>query len=87
MEIQDFIQNFADQFEDLCINELTVDSVFNRLDEWTSLAALSVIAMIDDEYEVSINGNDIRNLETIGDLFDLIKSKKRCIILFLLQIE
>ena len=46
------------------------------LDEWTSLAALSVIAMIDDEYEVSINGNDIRNLETIGDLFELIKSKK-----------
>ena len=76
MEIQDFIQNFADQFEDLCINELTVDTVFKCLDEWTSLAALSVIAMIDDEYEVSINGNDIRNLETIGDLFELIKSKK-----------
>ena len=51
MEIQDFIQNFADQFEDLCINELTVDTVFKSLDEWTSLAALSVIAMIDDEYE------------------------------------
>ena len=76
MEIQDFIQNFADQFEDLCINELTVDTVFKSLDELTSLAALSVIAMIDDEYEVSINGNDIRNLETIGDLFELIKSKK-----------
>ena len=76
MEIQDFIQNFADQFEDLCINELTVYTVFKSLDEWTSLAALSVIAMIDDEYEVSINGNDIRNLETIGDLFELIKSKK-----------
>ena len=76
MEIQDFIQNFADQFEDLCINELTVDTVFKSLDEWTSLAALSVIAMIDDEYEVSINGNDIRNLETIGNLFELLKSKK-----------
>ena len=76
MEIQDFIQNFADQFEDLCINELTVDTVFKSLVEWTSLAALSVIAMIDDEYEVAINGNDIRNLETIGDLFELIKSKK-----------
>ena len=76
MEIQDFIQNFADQFEDLCINELTGDTGFKSLDEWFSLAALSVIAMIDDEYEVSINGNDIRNLETIGDLFELIKSKK-----------
>lgn len=34
MEIQDFIQNFADQFEDLCINELTVDTVFKSFDEW-----------------------------------------------------
>lgn len=45
MEIQDFIQNFADQFEDLCINELTVDTVFKSLDEWTSLAALSVVTI------------------------------------------
>lgn len=47
MEIQDFIQNFADQFEDLSMDELTVDTVFKSLDEWTSLAALSVIAMIE----------------------------------------
>lgn len=76
MEIQDFIRNFADQFEDLSMDKLTADTVFKSLDEWTSLAALSVIAMIDDEYEVSINGNDIRNLETVGDLFELVKSKK-----------
>lgn len=76
MEIQDFIQNFADQFENVNMEELTADTEFKSLDEWTSLAALSIIAMIDDEYEVSINGNDIRNSETMGDLFELIKSKK-----------
>lgn len=76
MELQDFIQNFADQFDDVNVGELTVDTEFKSLDEWTSLAALSIIAMIDDEYEVSVNGNDIRNSETIGDLFELVKSKK-----------
>lgn len=76
MELQDFIQNFADQFDDVNVEELTVDTEFKSLDEWTSLAALSIIAMIDDEYEVSVNGNDIRNSETIGDLFELVKSKK-----------
>lgn len=76
MELQDFIQNFADQFDDVNVGELTVDTEFKSLDEWTSLAALSIIAMIDDEYEVSVNGNDIRNSETIGDLFELVKSRK-----------
>lgn len=76
MELQDFIQNFADQFDDVNVEELTADTEFKSLDEWTSLAALSIIAMIDDEYEISVNGNDIRNSETIGDLFELVKSKK-----------
>lgn len=76
MELQDFIQNFADQFDDVNVKELTADTEFKSLDEWTSLAALSIIAMIDDEYEVSVNGNDIRNSETIGDLFELVKPKK-----------
>ncbi|RGV49067.1 acyl carrier protein [Bacteroides intestinalis] len=76
MELQKFIQDFVDQFEDMNVDELTVNTEFKSLDEWSSLAALSIIAMIDDEYEVSVNGNDIRNSETIGDLFELIKSKK-----------
>lgn len=76
MELQKFIQDFVDQFEDMNVDELTVNTEFKSLNEWSSLAALSIIAMIDDEYEVSVNGNDIRNSETIGDLFELIKSKK-----------
>ena len=75
MEIKDFIQNFADQFDDTDVSVLHADTVFKELDEWSSLIALSVIAMVDDEYEVTLKGDDIRNSNTIEDLFNNVKAK------------
>ena len=75
MEIKDFIENFADQFDDTEASELSAETKFKELDEWSSLIALSVIAMVDEEYDVAIKGDDIRNAETIQDLFNVIESK------------
>ena len=75
MEIKDFIENFADQFDDTDASVLTAETKFKELDEWSSLVALSVIAMIDDEYDVAIKGDDIRNAETIQDLFNVVESR------------
>ncbi len=75
MDIQDFISNFADQFEDTDASELSADTVFKELDEWSSLMALSIIAMVDEEYDIAIKGDDIRNTETIGDLFRAVEAK------------
>ena len=49
---------------------------FRQLDEWSSLSSLAIISMIDDEYDVVINGNDLRNCNTIEDLFAIVESKK-----------
>ena len=75
MELQEFISNFADQFDDTDASELTKDTVFKNVDEWSSLTALSIIAMCDEEYDVELKGDDIRNSKTIEDLFNLVKSK------------
>lgn len=75
MELIDFIENFADQFDDTDASEIKAETVFKNLEEWSSLIALSVIAMIDEEYDVTIKGDDIRNSDTIEDLFNLVKSK------------
>ncbi len=75
MEIKEFIENFAEQFEDTDANEIKAETVFKDLDEWSSLIALSVIAMVDEEYDVAINGDDIRNSETIQDLFNIVESR------------
>ena len=59
MDIKEFISNFADQFDDLEVSALTPETEFKQLDDWNSLVALSVIAMVDEEYDVTLKGNDI----------------------------
>ena len=75
MELKEFIENFADQFDDTDVSEIQADTVFKELDEWSSLIALSVIAMVDEEYDVTIKGDDVRGSETVEDLFNIVKSR------------
>lgn len=75
MELKDFIANFAEQFEDTDVNDIQATTVFKELDEWSSLLALSVIAMVDEEYEVTLKGEDIRNANTVEELFNIVKSR------------
>ena len=75
MEIKDFIEHFAEQFEDTELSEFKPETVFHDLDEYTSLIALSIILMIDEEYGVSIDANEMSAAVTIEDLFNTVKSK------------
>jgi acyl carrier protein len=75
MDIKEFISNFADQFDDLDASVLTPETEFKQLDDWNSLVALSVIAMVDEEYDVTLKGNDITGATTIQDLFNNVQSK------------
>ncbi len=75
MELKDFVQNFADQFDETDASVFTPETKFRELDEWSSLIALSVIAMVDEEYEVTLKGDDIRGANTIEELFNTVKSK------------
>jgi acyl carrier protein len=75
MELKDFIANFADQFDDTDVNEFKAETVFKDLDEWSSLIALSIIAMVDEEYDVTLKGDDIRNSNTIEDLYNIVKER------------
>lgn len=76
MEIKEFIQNFAEQFDETDASVFTAETVFHDLDEWSSLVGLSIIAMIDDEYDVTIKGDELRAAKTVADVFELVKSKK-----------
>ena len=58
MELKDFIANFADQFDDTDASEITAATEFKNLEDWSSLVALSVIAMVDEEYDVTLKGDD-----------------------------
>jgi acyl carrier protein len=75
MDIQEFIENFAEQFDDTELDEFKPDTVFHNLDEYSSIVALSIISMVDEEYGVSLNGNEMKSAVTIEDLFNIVKSK------------
>lgn len=75
MELNEFIAHFAEQFDDTDASEFKPETEFRNLDEWSSLMALSIIAMIDEEYNVTLQGNDMKAAVTIGDLFNTVKSK------------
>ena len=75
MELNEFIKNFADQFDDTDASEIKAETVFHDLDEWSSLIALSLIAMIDEEYDVTIKGDEMRSAVTVEDLYNIVKTK------------
>lgn len=75
MDLKQFIANFAEQFEDTDASEFTPETEFKALDEWCSLIALSIIAMVDEEYDVTLKGDDIRKSKTIQDIFNIVNEK------------
>lgn len=76
MEISKFIELFAELFDETDVTEFSAETEFKKLGEWSSLIALSVIAMVDEEYGIIIQGEDIRNANTIADLFNNVKIKQ-----------
>lgn len=76
MELKKFIDNFAELFDDTDPSEFTEETVFGELDEWSSITALSVMAMILDEYHISLRADEIRKAKTIQDLYNLVASKQ-----------
>lgn len=75
MDIQQFIEHFAEQFDDIDIAKLHPETRFRELDEWSSLVALLVITMVDEEYGVVLPPEEMRKTQTIQELFELVQSK------------
>ncbi len=74
MEIQEFINNFANQFDDTEASEFKADTNFRDLDEWTSFLALAIMAMIKSEYDVAVTAQEMRDAQTVQDLFNVVQS-------------
>lgn len=74
MEMIEFIQHFAEQFDETEASVFTPETKFRDLDEWSSLLALSVMAMINEEYDVCISAQEMVNANTIQELFNTVQS-------------
>lgn len=76
MEFQEFVTKLAEQFEETDTSAFAANTEFKQLAEWSSMMALSIIAMADEEYDVRIKGDDLRSSTTIADLYEIVKSRK-----------
>ena len=73
--LEEFVKLFAEQFEETDPSVFKADTNFRETDEWSSLIALGVIAMVDEEFDVTLEGNDVRNSNTIEDIYKAVIAK------------
>ena len=75
MELEDFIKKFAECFNQTGLSAFKPDTEFKKLEEWGSMMALIVIAMIDADFGKTITSDDLKNAGTIASLFEIVKNK------------
>ncbi len=75
MDANEFIKNFAAQFDDTDASEFTLETRFRELDEWSSLNALAILNMISKKYSVVLKPEEMKPTNTVQELFDLVQSK------------
>jgi|JFJP01.1.fsa_nt_gi acyl carrier protein len=73
MELTRFVKLFADQFNETPADQFYPALEYKVIPEWSSLTSLSIIAMVDDEFDMQLNGDDIEKSNTLEDIFNLIK--------------
>jgi len=75
MDANEFIKNFAAQFDDTDASEFNLETRFRELDEWSSLNALAILNMIGKKYSVILKPEEMKPTNTVRELFDLVQSK------------
>ncbi|MBO4531301.1 MAG: acyl carrier protein [Paludibacteraceae bacterium] len=71
MEIQEFIEKFAEAIEVEDVEVLTAETDFRELEEWSSLSVMLLIAFYDEEFGKEITEKDIRTAKNIGELYNI----------------
>ena len=61
MELEKFVKDFANQFDETDPESITAETVYKDLDEWSSLIAFTVIAMVKVEYDKTVTGAETRS--------------------------
>lgn len=73
--MEEFIKNFAAQWDETEMSEFTPECEFHELDEWSSLTGLAILNMIAKKYGVKIAPAELKAAITIQDVYNLVQSK------------
>ena len=72
------MENFESQIAELLETDSVTDSdELQSFEAWDSLTSLSIIAFIEENYSISLSGNDLLAAKTVGGLKEMVLSKKK----------
>lgn len=71
MEIKEFIEKLAEAIEVENSNDLSEKTEFKKLEEWSSISVMLIVAFFNEEFDKEISENEIRTAETIQDLYKI----------------
>jgi acyl carrier protein len=74
--MKEFIENFANQWDETELEVFTPECEFHELEEWSSLTGLAILNMIAKKYEVKVAPAELKACVTIQDVYDLVQSKQ-----------
>lgn len=71
--MDEFLAEMAEILEE---DQVSADDELQDFESWDSLAALSVLALADSEFGVTLTAQEANGASTVGDLYQLILAKK-----------
>ena len=74
MTLEEFIEKVQDELQDTPAEGITAETNYKELDEWGSLASLSLISMIEESYGKLITGSDVRACNSVKELYEFVES-------------
>ena len=77
MELEKFVELFAEQFFDTPADMIKADTEFRQIEEWSSMTGLCILTMIKDEYGFFMDPAAFKQCKTVADVFEAVKANKK----------
>jgi len=74
--LNEFTTQLELEFDDMIVGTLLPTTDYRTIKGWSSMHALIVIAFLDANFDILLTGADLKQTQTIGDLYNLVLQKK-----------
>lgn len=72
---EEFTEQLAAEFEDVEPGTVLPDTNYRDIKNWSSMYALIIIAFVDANFDVQLNADDLKNTQTVRDLYEVVKAR------------
>jgi acyl carrier protein len=76
MDIEEFTRKLETEFEELAPGTINPDTDYRTIKGWSSMHALIIIAFVDINFDITLNGAELKTTKTIRDLYNIIQQKR-----------